>query len=452
MILAADLGTSSLKAGIISPDGHLEARVRIPYPDPPGLGRQDFDARQWETALKKALSKLPAAKLTAIAFSGNGPTLVPCDARGEPLAPADLWLQDRSLRVDGQDSYYLPKAAWLKKHDHGTWKKTSMLLSCPEWLQYRLTGKAVMVIPHESFRRYVWDSGQLEAYDLNPSLFPETVLMGQSAGNISAEAAVGFGLPEGLPVTAAGSDFMAALLGSGALDKGMVCDRAGTSEGINYCCDGPATDPRLRSLPHVREDMWNVAAILSSTGAVFEWYRRLTGQGQRSYEETLAEVEALPPGRSAPTFFPGKKGEIRWEFDGGSFRGLQPGHGRAEMGRAVMEAIGFGVRRGIELIEASGLPVTEMLVCGGQARGRVWNQMKADITGKRLLIPAIEDAELAGCAACALTALGQADNHIEAARRIVTVRRVVEPREEVSSIYDKAYTRYRETAQSLPEH
>ncbi len=203
MILAADLGTSSLKAGIISPDGHLEARVRIPYPDPPGLGRQDFDARQWETALKKALSKLPAAKLTAIAFSGNGPTLVPCDARGEPLAPADLWLQDRSLRVDGQDSYYLPKAAWLKKHDHGTWKKTSMLLSCPEWLQYRLTGKAVMVIPHESFRRYVWDPDQLEAYDLKPSLFPETVLMGQSAGSINAEAAAGFGLPEGLPVTAA---------------------------------------------------------------------------------------------------------------------------------------------------------------------------------------------------------------------------------------------------------
>ena len=44
MILTADLGTSSLKAALITHDGRLEARVRIPYPDPPGLGRQDFDA------------------------------------------------------------------------------------------------------------------------------------------------------------------------------------------------------------------------------------------------------------------------------------------------------------------------------------------------------------------------------------------------------------------------
>jgi sugar (pentulose or hexulose) kinase len=42
MILAADLGTGSLKAGLLAPDGTLTARVRIPYPHPSGLGREDF--------------------------------------------------------------------------------------------------------------------------------------------------------------------------------------------------------------------------------------------------------------------------------------------------------------------------------------------------------------------------------------------------------------------------
>lgn len=449
MILAADLGTSSLKAGIISHEGQLLARVRIPYPDPPGLGRRDFDALQWELAFQQALKELPASDLTAVALSGNGPTLVPCDSRGEPLAPADLWLQDRSVSVEGQDSYYLPKAAWLKRHDHGTWEKTAMLLSCPEWLQFRLTAKPVMVCPHDDFRRFIWDSRQLEAYGLNSRLFPEIVMMGQRAGYVTSGASAKFSLPEGLPVAAVGSDFMAALLGSGAMEPGMVCDRAGTSEGINYCCESPAADQRLRSLPHAVRGLWNVAAILSSTGAVFEWYRRLTGQADRSYDETLSEVDALSPGRDAPMFFPGKKGEIRWEFGGGCFNGLEPGHGRAEMGRAVMEAIGFGVRRGVELLEASGMPVTEMRVCGGQARGEVWNRMKADITGRRLLIPEIEDAELVGAAACALSALGVAESPGEAGRSLVRIRQVVEPREEVGILYDRAYARYRRAAESL---
>lgn len=451
MILTADLGTSSLKAALITRDGRLEARVRIPYPDPPGLGRRDFDALQWESAFREALRQLPRADLSALAVSGNGPTLVPCDAEGGPLAPADLWLQDRSLPVDGQSSYYLPKAAWLKAHDNGTWERTAMLLSCPEWLQYRLTGRAVMVLPHEEFRRYIWDSGQLDAYGLNPALFPETVLMGTPAGRVNASAAAGFGLPEGLPVAAAGSDFMAALLGSGVVEKGMVCDRAGTSEGINYCADAPAKDGRLRSLPHVVPGRWNVAAILSSTGAVFEWYRRLTGQAERPYESTLAEVDAVPPGRGAPVFFPGKRGETRWAFGGGSFHGLEPGHGRSEMGRAVMEAIGFGVRRGIELLEDSGLPVTEMRVCGGQARGMVWNRMKADITGCRLLIPEIEDAELAGAAACAMSVLGAASDPYEAASRMVRIREIVHPREAINKRYESAYRAYREMAANLPD-
>jgi xylulokinase len=119
------------------------------------------------------------------------------------------------------------------------------------------------------------------------------------------------------------------------------------------------------------------------------------------------------------------------------------------MGRAVMEAIGFAVRRGVELLEAAGLPVVDMRVTGGQARGRVWNQMKADIVGRRLLIPEIEDAELAGAAACASVALGRSENILEASRSYVRIREVVEPDAEVGAAYDEAYARYREAVGSL---
>jgi xylulokinase len=449
MILAADLGTGALKAGLLTAEGRLLARVGVRYPHPPGLGRDDFDPRQWVDAFSAALRQLPPARVTAVALSGNGPTLVPCNGNGEPQADADLWLHLRSVRVEGTSSYYLPKAQWLKTHDHGTWKNTSVLVSCPEWLQYILTGRMTMTLPHEGFRRYIWDSEQIAAYGLEPSLFPEMAPMGTVAGYVHPEAAARFGLPEQIPVVACGSDFMTALLGSGAVEPGAVCDRAGSSEGINYCSLRPAGDARLRDLPHVIEPYWNTAAILSSTGMVFEWYRRLTGQEGKTYEETLSEVESVPPGQAAPLFFPGTRGENLWEFGGGSFHHLEPGHGRSEMGRAVMEAIGFAVRRGIEVLGEAGKSVSEMRVTGGQARGRVWNQMKADITGCRLLIPEIEDAELTGCACCASAALGRHETFLDAARSFVRIDREFEPDPSRLSLYDDAYGRYREATARL---
>jgi xylulokinase len=306
-----------------------------------------------------------------------------------------------------------------------------------------------MTLPHEGFRRYIWDERQVEVYGLDPSLFPELIEMGRIAGRVSAAASARFGLSEGLPLAACGSDFMTALLGSGAVSPGMVCDRAGTSEGINYCSEEPSGDPRLRDLPHAVPPYWNTAAILSSTGEVFEWYRRLTGQAERPYEDTLAEVDAVAPGSSSPLFFPGSHGDTLWEFGGGSFHRLEAGHGRPEMGRAVMEAIAFAVRKGVELLEQAGKPVHEMRVTGGQARGAVWNRMKSDVTGLRLLIPETEDAELAGCACCASAALGRHGSPLEAVKDYVRIREVIEPDPGRHALYSEAYIRYMEAAGRL---
>ena len=89
--------------------------------------------------------------------------------------------------------------------------------------------------------------------------FRPWLLWVRSPAGVSADASSRTGLPAGLPVVAAGSDFMAALIGSGATAPGLVCDRAGTSEGINYCSRRPSDDPRLRDLPHAVEPYWNVA-------------------------------------------------------------------------------------------------------------------------------------------------------------------------------------------------
>ncbi|MCG8454243.1 MAG: FGGY-family carbohydrate kinase [Spirochaetales bacterium] len=446
MILAADLGTSSLKAGLLSSDGHLVARVRVPYAHGSGGEQKEFDARDWEQAFLAALSALPSYPVKAVAISGNGPSMTACREDGEPLAPVSLWLQKSASSSPEITSYYLPKVVSIAEHHPHAFDQARWFLSCPEWLQYRLTGEAVMVTPHKSFLPYVWDDDQLLKSQLPPHKFPRIVTMGESCGLVTEKASARTGLKAGIPVVAVGSDFMAALLGSGAYAPGAVCDRAGTSEGINYCAHAPTNNPRFRELPHLVEGLWNVSVVLSSTGRVFEWYRRLTGQERRPYEATLAEVDAVGVNAHTPLFFPGRRGDVLWEFGGGGFAYLEPSHGRAEMGRAVMEAIAFAVRRGIEELETSHLLVDEMWVTGGQARGDVWNQMKADITGKTLIIPEIEDAELAGAAACALFMEHGLHDLSHAAKGFVRPRQKVEPRPSVSQTYDEVYRRYREAA------
>lgn len=448
MVLAADLGTSSLKAGLLSEDGDLIAKATVPYRVVPRIGKKfSFYAQEWECAFGKALKSLPSCPLSALALSGNGPTLLACDARGEPLGEVDLWFSQSSIRRKDQKSFYLPKAKWIMENN--VREKTRILFSCPEWLQFRLTGSKTMTLPHDSFRPYIWDDEQLESYELNRSLFPEMVRMGEIAGRIDGAASVRYGLAPGLPVVAVGSDFMASLLGSGAVEPGTVCDRAGTSEGINYCAVRPSGDFRLRDLPHAVEPYWNVAAILSSTGSVLDWYRHLTGQEQVNYGDMLDEINCVPPARPAPLFFPGTRDDTLWEFGNGSFHHLEPGHGRAEMGRAVLEAIGFAVRRGIELLEGVGMEVKEMRITGGQTRGKIWNQMKADISGKRLLTMKTEDAELAGCACCASVALGRSATPKEASSIYAKPQSVFEPVEERVSFYNEVYERYRESAEVL---
>ena len=57
------------------------------------------------------------------------------------------------------------------------------------------------------------------------------------------------------------------------------------------------------------------------------------------------------------------------------------------MARAIVEASALAIRHVAAPMLAAGVRVTEMRVCGGPARSRFWNQVKADVTGFPVLVP-----------------------------------------------------------------
>jgi sugar (pentulose or hexulose) kinase len=468
LILCADIGTSSLKAALISIDGHEIAFSRVSYgkaPDAPVF------AGDWEAALAKALGELfsraEAAPATlapaALCVSGNGPTLVPVTAAGEALKPLFWHEGPQGAPRTGEGpvlrSFFLPHVVRFLKERPGEYAKTKWLFSTQEWLSWRLGADAVTVLSAADYEPFYWDAGQIAALGLDGSMLPPFAALGSVIGRLSPAAVLrlsgagGFGeaaLPAGIPLLAGGPDFIMALIGAGVIRPGMVCDRAGTSEGINYCCGFRPESSTLRVLPQVTKGYWNVSAILPVSGKYFDWYKTITGQQERDYGDLLREIISDTPGTKFPKGFffpnstpPGGKGFVFLAEH------AVTDTDRAGMGRAVLEAMGFMVRGGVETLYAEGFPVNEMRLSGGQGKNRLWNQLKADITGTVLLVPEIADGELGGAAVLGAMALGAAADIMEGTERVVHIKERFEPIQEITAVYKERFDTYRELSQKI---
>jgi xylulokinase len=454
IILCADIGTSSLKAAFVDTDGHARGFTRQTY------GAGPVCAGDWERAFARALgnlfSKTDGCIPDAICISGNGPTLVPVTHNGEPLPPLH-WYQG-PLAAPRIRAFFLPQGLRFSREHPGDYAKTRYFFSTQEWLSWRLGADPVTALP-AAYEPYYWDESQCETLGLDRGKFPPFVGLGTVIGRLSPDAVrrlsdLAGGLPEdrfpaGIPIIAGGADFIMALIGTGAVTPGMICDRAGTSEGINLCAgsfgpEGPPPLPgELRVLPHVSPGLWNISVIIPSSGRLFEWYRTLTGQERRPYDDTLVElISEKAPGVLSPgvLFFP----ENNPVLIGRS--GLWS---PVELGQAVLLSLGFSVKAAMETLAYNGFPVTEMRLSGGQSKSHRWNQLKADITGLSLLVPELRDGELGGDAVLGAIALGEAADLREGIGRIVHIQERYIPDPEAAAFYAAHFPAYREQQKLL---
>lgn len=457
-VLAFDIGTSSVKAALLEREtGRLAWEHREPLPnDEHELAA--WESERWVRAMQACVDQLPSGlALAAVALSGNGPTIVSVDRDGATIRQSMLWLDKREVRVGGQPSFFLPKIAWIMENEPDIYDRTWQFMTCPEYLGYLLTSVSHTTSSSDEFSPYVWDRAGVDAYAVDADKLPPLLAPGMAVGPIDGRGAELFRLPKGLPVFAGGPDFLMSLLGTATVDVGKTCDRAGTSEGINHCSGTPCENPIVRSLPHVVPGLYNVAGVLSSTGRIFEWFRRISRQRSVGYERMLREIVATGFDNE-PYFFPSVHEGAAWEFSRGMFVGLRSDHATAEMGRGVVYSIGYAVRQSIETLQEVGCTVGELRSCGGQAKNPVWNQMKADMTGIPVVRPQIVDAELVGCACCALTGLGDFASPWEASRLLVRMadhflpdRVRTEQYERGYHAYLRVYRRYTEVVREVEE-
>lgn len=417
VLLCADIGTSSLKAAFINVKDEkkrlakrLAALIRIAYPkdiyravsanDLSGTLRHvKLPSAEWEDAFRRAVCVLRQmaqdAKIEAVCISGNGPTLVPVDSRGEALLTLH-WFGKTSVAA-GVSSFFLPHVLWFREKYPELFANTAKIFSSQEWFSSRLGAASVSVLPAAGYKPFYWNDEQCAACGIESALFPPFAGLGDIIGGVSGKAARDFDIPEGIPIISGGPDFIMAILGCAAISSGIVCDRAGSSEGINVCVTEDeakrvaSLGTGLRILPHVIDGLWNVSAVLPESGSIFEHWREETLQTNRGYDDILSEI--IP----------------NYEINDA---------------HPVLLKIASKVNEALLKLEAAGLDTSVMRVSGGQAKNNRWNILKSKLIGRKLLVPEILDAELAGDAACILKAIGVMPSLADACDSIVRISAV----------------------------
>ncbi|MDR1587779.1 MAG: hypothetical protein LBS57_10015 [Treponema sp.] len=499
MILAIDIGTSSFKTALWTFDMIRVAGASAPLSIAVNDGlRHEADPKQWPEVLEACCRRLGSlSAVEALVISGNGPSLVPVTGpagmavggAAPSAAAARLWLDRRAGKAAAEVSaaigdyvdpgFFLPKALGIKNDEPALYGRILFFLGCPEYLAYALTGEARFVFPSEGFDRWYWNDEVLRKLGFDAEKFPPFIFPGDTIGTVLPGAAGRFGFRAGIPVIAGGPDFFVSILGAGVVKPGQVCDRSGTSEGINLCTEKRITDKRLMSYGHPVKPYWNLSGIISTTGKAIEWGRDLLGL--KSYDEfySLAasaaggvstgfsaaagssgaeESAAGPKGnpcvhwRDVPVFLPylaGERAPVWNPSVRGALFGLGLSSGRAEFARSIIEGVCLAVRDVITVMEETGAAVGELRVSGMAAESGVLNQIKADVTGREVLTLSCHEAELLGLALVGATALGKYGSFAEAASILVKIEGRRRPDEKKAPLYDRIFGEYRGARQSL---
>ena len=280
----------------------------------------------------------------------------------------------------------------LKENFSEIWQNSQVILSGPEFLIYELTNSKVTILPENRFIQAYWQKEELLDYKIPEKLLPDYVPLGHKAGFVKSEILKKLNIFESkkIPVFCGGPDFITALIGTNTLSVGKICDRSGSSEGINLCTNKPIQKEGFRNLPSVISELFNTSYLLPDTGTRFTEWKNSSEWKNKSYEDCIKFLLQNKNDKGYKIIF-----EIANEVKSAFEKIL-------EQRQLLSEKIDFPI-----------------ICTGGQAKNPSWMQFKSDITKLQLCVTNCPDAELMGNAIIANTQLKNYSSIKEAADKMV---------------------------------
>lgn len=441
LTLGLDVGTSSVKCVAADLEGSVVASGSAGLAlltSRGGWVEQDASA-MWRAAgeaCRQVMAKLDGrTNLAGMSISSQGGTTIPLDKSGEPVRLGFSWMDERAeaeaaeaARRFGAEKIYqtsgwrlsnglpLNHIAWFRRNEPELFAKTERFCFVNDFFAQRLCGEYWMdpsdagITQLYNLAENRWDDEMVEMAGAQVEQLSPIRESGAMLGVLGARAAEDLGIPAGVPLFNGAHDQYCSALGSGAIKPGSGMLSGGTAWVVLavFANASQAFEAGMEVSRHALPNLFGGIRSMGGVGASMEWLMNLLWQGL-SDRDLRAEainraVSDSPAGAGGLRFVPLTGGHLDVsQANQGVLEGLELGHTRGDITRALMEGIAFELRWMLENAQA-GSWVDSLTMIGGAARSRVWPQIIADITG--LPIRVAKEADGAALGAARLAALG----------------------------------------------
>ncbi len=493
--IGLDIGTSSVKALLVSPNGEVlkVSCPEYPFQTPKPLWAETNPSVWWEAtliAIKELLEGNKPDSIGGIGLTGQMHGLVLLDAKGEVLRPCIMWNDQRSfaecdemtsiigkeeiLRITGNPllaGFTAPKILWVKKNEPEVFAKIDKVLLPKDYIRYKLTGELFTDVSDASGMSLLnvgkreWSQEILEALDWKREWLAEVTESTEVSSKLSSSTAEITGLLAGTLVVAGGGDCAAQAVGSSIVEEGKVSVTLGTSGVVFAQSDEYRVEPqgKLHSFCHAVPGKWHMMGVMLSAAGSFQWFKNQFAHkesqiekegGSNAYDQLTDQASTIKPGSEGCLFMPYLSGERTPHPDPharGAFIGLSLRHGIEHMARSVLEGVSFGLNDSLTLMRGLGINPSNVILTGGGTRSTVWKQMLSDIFESECSLVNAKEGAAYGAALLAAVGIKTKDSVEKASSEWIQETERVSPGKDVR-IYRQMYTHYQKLYPSLKEH
>ena len=463
-VLGIDVSTTATKAVLVDDAGRVAgvAASEYGFEVPRPLWSEQDPHLWWEgatAAIRSVLagSGVAGADVAAVGLTGQMHGAVLLDEAGRVLRPAILWNDQRTaaacdeirravgrerlIGITGNDAltgFTAPKLVWVRDHEPDVWARVGHVLLPKDFVRHRLTGDWALdkadgagTLLFDLAARD-WSPEVLAALRIDPAWLPPTFEGPEVTGTVSAAAAEATGLRAGTPVVAGGGDQSANGVGVGAVNPGVVALSLGTSGVVFAATDAPIHEPRgiVHAFCHAVPGRWHLMSVMLSAAGSLRWFRDTVAPGS-DFGVLVDAAASVPAGADGLLFLPYLSGERSPHPDPnarGAFVGLTLGHDRRHLTRAVIEGVAFGLRDGLDLMVAAGLPrPAQIRASGGGTASPLWRQVLADVLEAEIATVSTTEGAAAGAAFLAAVGAGWFPTVASATAELVRATPVAAP-------------------------
>ena len=495
IILSVDLGTSAIKTALFDSKGNLLASSNQEYNllTPTNLSVEMQVETYWNSfknSVRDIISKSNIKKdeVSVIGISAQGETLILLDKSYQPLRNAIVWMDSRAQKeseelskifvnedvygITGQVSiaptWPASKIYWVKKNEPSIFEKVSKYLLIEDYFIHRLTGEFAAegsllcsTLYWDIHSKKYWGK-MLNTLEISEEQLPPIYESGIVVGNILPSIADEIGLSIKTKVCTGVLDQVAGAIGVGNVKTGIFSECTGSALAVVATMNKAFKDPGKR-MPCHYHGMPNtyMAHTFTTGGMVMKWYKDNFCKCEKAIAEDIAKdpysimtegAESVTPGADGLIMLPHLQGAMAPENNPqarGVFYGITLAHKKPHFVRSIMEGISFILKRNLDVVEELGISPTEIRSIGGGAKSKLWSQIKADITGKPIIVTKTDEEACLGAAIVAGVGVGIFKDLKEASTSMVEKQDEFEPNHKASKKYSSIYERYKNLYDNL---